>query len=140
MADPYQTRAFYSRRRRRTLQNQKDFEIAGYSPASLFAFGATIAGGSSANTMTLPADIEITVSLAAATAAGDIGIEDVTAGTTYVQAEPAPSGGAIRIRKVFREGHQIKIARGALAPAGTVAVFFSGPKTQLFKIGEAIFS
>lgn len=133
-------RGWYSRERRRRLQNQKDFEIAGYTPAAPFNFGATALGGSSANAMTLPADIDIALELASATVAGDMGVEDVSGSATYVQAEAAAAGARVNIRKTFREARQIRIARGATAPAGTVSVYFRGPKSQLVKIGEATFT
>lgn len=130
-------RGWFARERRRTLQNQKDFEIAGYTPAAPFAFGTVAAAGSSTNTLTLPADCELTLSVPAATVVGDLGVEDVTDGVTYVQAEAGASGARINIRKRFREAHQIRITRAAGSPAGTIDVFFRGPKSQLVKIGEA---
>ena len=59
-------RGWFARERRRKKQDQKDFDIAGLFAAP-FNFGATAAGGSSANTLTLPANIAIALELNAAT-------------------------------------------------------------------------
>ncbi len=132
-------RGWFARERRRTKQNQKDFDIAGHV-ATPFVFGAVAAGGSSANVLTLPADIEIALEINAATAAGDLGVLDVTTGVDFVSAEAGVSGGRVNIRHLFREPHQIRITRAIGAPAGAVVVYFRGPKSQLIQIGAATFT
>lgn len=132
-------RGWFARERRRTKQNQKDFDIAGHA-ATPFVFGAVAAGGSSANVLTLPADIEIALEINAATAAGDLGVLDVTTGVDFVSAEAGVSGGRVNIRHLFREPHQIRITRAIGAPAGAVVVYFRGPKSQLIQIGAATFT
>jgi len=134
--------AWFARKRRKNKQNQKDFDIAGYvAPnGTPFDFGAVIAGGSSANVLTLPADIDIALRINAVTTAGQLGILDVTASITYLSAAASVSGGRINIRRRFRETHQIRITRAIGAPAGAVLVFFRGPKSQLIQIGQATFT
>lgn len=108
--------------------------------SALFDFGAVAAGGSSANALIIPADIEIALEHPAATAAGDLGVLDVTAGVTYVSAEAGIAGGRINIRRKLREVHQLRITRAIGAPAGAVLVFFRGPKSQLVQVGTATFT
>ena len=135
-------RGWYARERRRTKQNQKDFDIAGLVPpaGTPFDFGAVAAGGSSANQLTLPADAEIALEINAATTAGDLGVEDVTDGVTFVSAEAGVSGGRVNIRRRFRESHAIRITRAVGAPSGAVVVYFRGPKSQLVQFGQATFT
>ncbi len=132
-------RGWFARERRRTKQNQKDFDIAGHV-ATPFDFGAVAAGGSSANVLTLPADIEIALELDDDTVAGDMGVLDVTAAVTFVSAEAGKLGGRVNIRHLFREPHQVRITRAIGAPAGAVIVYFRGPKSQLIQVGSATFT
>ena len=132
-------RGWFARERRRTKQNQKDFDIAGLV-ATPFVFGAVVAGGSSANVLTLPADAELALEINAATVAGDLGVLDVTTGVDYVSAEAGVTGGRVNIRHLFREPHQIRITRAIGAPAGAVIVYFRGPKSQLIQVGGATFT
>lgn len=132
-------RGWFARERRRTKQNQKDFDIAGHV-ATPFAFGAVAAGGSSANVLTLPAAAELALEINAATVAGDLGVLDVTTGIDHVSAEAGVSGGRVNIRHLFREPHQVRITRAIGAPAGAVVVYFRGPKSQLIQIGSATFT
>ncbi len=132
-------RGWFARERRRTKQNQKDFDIAGLV-ATPFVFGAVVAGGSSANVLTLPADAELALEINAAIAAGGFGILDVTAGVDFVSAEAGVTGGRVNIRHLFREPHQIRITRAIGAPAGAVIVYFRGPKSQLIQVGAATFT
>ncbi len=140
MATPAAARAFYRVRRRKKKQDQKDFEIAGYTPAAPFDFGATLANADSANALELPADANLVVAINAATVAGDIGITDITTGITYFSAEDAGANAPIVIRKLFREPHQVRLHRGPTGPAGSVSVFFRGPKDQDILIGTGTFS
>ena len=147
MATPTGVRAdaarnWFARERRRNKQDQKDFDIAGFvAPGGTpFDFGAVAAGGSSANLLTLPASLEIALEINAATTAGDLGVLDVTSSLDFVSAEAGISGGRVNIRHVFREAHEIRITRAAGAPAGTVLVFFRGPKSQLIQFGTATFT
>lgn len=132
-------RGWFARERRRTKQNQKDFDIAGHV-ATPFDFGAVAAGGSSANILTLPAAAELALEINAATTAGDLGVLDVTDSVDYVSAEAGVSGGRVNIRHLFREPHQIRITRAIGAPAGAVVVYFRGPKSQLIQVGAATFT
>jgi len=132
-------RGWFARERRRTKQNQKDFDIAGHV-ATPFVFGAVAAGGSSANVLALPADIEIALEINAAIAAGGFGVLDVTTGIDHVSAEAGVPGGRVNIRHLFREPHQVRITRAIGAPAGAVVVYFRGPKSQLIQIGSATFT
>lgn len=136
--------AFYRRKRRRKLQDQKDFEIAGFTPATPFDFGATalvpVTGADSANALTLPADANLVLEINAATVVGDIGITDSTTGITYFAAEDAAAGAPIVIRKLFREPHQVRLHRGPTGPAGSVSVSFRGPKDQDILTGTGTFS
>ena len=144
MATPAGTRAdnargWFARERRRTKQNQKDFDIAGLV-ATPFDFGNVAAGGSSANVLTLPAAAELALEINAATAAGDLGVLDVTDSIDYVSAEAGVTGGRVNIRHLFREPHQVRITRAIGAPAGAVVVYFRGPKSQLIQVGAATFT
>jgi hypothetical protein len=132
-------RGWFARERRRTKQNQKDFDIAGHV-ATPFVFGAVAAGGSSVNVLTLPAAIEIALEINAAIAAGGFGVLDVTTGIDHVSAEAGVPGGRVNIRHLFREPHQVRITRAIGAPAGAVIVYFRGPKSQLIQIGSATFT
>jgi len=130
-------RRFHARERRRTKQNQADYRALIAAP---FDFGTVAAGGSSTNVLTLPADIEIAVTINAAMAAGHVGILDVTTGLDFVSAEAAVSGARINIRHLFREPHQIRITRAAGALAGAATIFFRGPKSQLIAFGTVVFT
>lgn len=132
-------RGWFARERRRTKQNQKDFDIAGLF-ATPFDFGNVAAGGSSANVLTLPAAAELALELDDATAAGGLGVLDVTDSIDYVSAEAGVTGGRVNIRHLFREPHQVRITRAIGAPAGAVVVYFRGPKSQLIQIGSATFT
>ena len=137
-----QARGFFSRERRRTKQDQKDFDIAGFvAPGGTpFDFGAVAAGGSSANVLTLPASLEIALEINAITTAGDLGVLDTTDSIDFVSAEAGISGGRVNIRHRFKEAHAIRITRAVGAPAGAVLVFFRGPKSQLIQFGTATFT
>ena len=134
-ADP--ARRFHAREWRRTKQNQSDYSVLAAAP---FDFGTVAAGGSSTNVLTLPADIEIAITINAVMAAGHLGVLDVTSGITYLNAEAAVSGARINIRHLFREPHQIRITRDAGALAGAATVFFRGPKSQLIAVGTVVFT
>lgn len=135
-------RNWFARERRRTKQDQKDFDIAGLvAPGGTpFDFGAVAAGGNSANVLTLPASLEIALQINAATTAGDLGVFDDTDSVDFVSAENGISGGRINIRHRFKEVHAIRISRAVGAPAGAVLVFFRGPKSQLVQFGTATFT
>lgn len=133
-------RAFYRVRRRKKKQDQKDLEIAGFTPGSPFDFGAVAAGGSSANVLTLPAAVEVALEINVVTTAGQLGVLDVTTGVDYVSADPGQVGGRVNIRRKFPEAHGIRITRAAGAPAGAVIVYFRGPKSQLVQFGQATFT
>ncbi len=135
-------RGFFARERRRSKQDQKDFDIAGLVPpgGTPFDFGAVAAGGSSANVLTLPSSLEIALQINAVTTAGDLGVLDDTDAIDYVSAEAGVSGGRVNIRKRFKEAHAIRISRAVGAPAGAVLVFFRGPKSQLVQFGQATFT
>lgn len=135
-------RGFFARERRRSKQDQKDFDIAGLvaPDGTPFDFGAVAAGGSSANVLTLPASLEIALEINAASTAGDLGVLDDTEAIDYVSADDGISGGRINIRKRFKEAHAIRITRAVSGPAGAVLVFFRGPKSQLVQFGTATFT
>lgn len=135
-------RGFFARERRRSKQDQKDFDIAGLVPpgGTPFDFGAVAAGSSSANVLTLPSSLDIALQINAATTAGDLGVLDTTDAIDYVSAEAGVSAGRVNIRKRFKEAHAIRITRAVGAPAGAVLVFFRGPKSQLVQFGQATFT
>ncbi len=134
-----QARGFHARERRRNKQHRSDYGIAGLIAAP-FDFGTVAAGGSSTNVLTLPADIEIAITINADMAAGHVGVLDVTTGDTFVSAEAVDAGGRINIRRLFREPHQIRITRAAGALAGAGTIFFRGPKSELTAIGTVVFT
>ena len=139
MPTPGTAAQYYARKRRRKKQDQKDFDIAGYFAAP-FDFGAVLVGGSSANTLVLPADVKVAIESTVALAAGDIGVENVAGGITHVSALAAPAGAVIDIFQLYREDQQIRITRSLVAPAATITVYFRGPKSQLIQIGTATFT
>lgn len=108
--------------------------------SALFDFGAVAAGASSANALTLPAAIPIALGCDVAQAAGDMGVENVTDGVTSFTLDACPAGGVVNLATLQRVGVDIRIARSATAPAGTVGVYFRGPKSQLIQIGTATFT
>lgn len=139
MPTPADARGYYARKRRRKKQDQSDFDIAGFF-ATPFDFGATAAGGSSANALVLPADIKIAFESDVGLAAGDFGVENVSDGVTYFSADAAPALGVVNFRTLFREQKQIRIARSLTAPAATIKLYFRGPKSQIIQIGTVAFT
>lgn len=133
------TSQYHARKRRRKLQDQKDFDIAGYF-ATPFDFGAAAAGGSSANSLVLPADIKIAFESTVALAAGDFGVENVSDAVTSRSAEAAGIGAVINMRPLFREQKEIRIARALGSPAASINVYFRGPKSQIVQIGTVSFA
>lgn len=131
-------RGWYARERRRNKRDLSEHTRQGVTPLAPFDFGAVAAGGSSANTYTLPSNGTFVVQSSAALAAGDIGI---TNGTDFVSAEAIAAGGFVEIRHRFRRDQGIQITRDAGAPASSIDVFFleekGGKRTQ---IGEATFT
>lgn len=132
-----EARGFFARVRRRKKQDQSDFDPLF---AALFDFGAVAAGGLSANTLTLPADVEIAFQNTFVTASLDLGVFDATLGVSFFNVEGAAIGGRCNIRKLFRAPHEIQITRAPVAPAGTVVVSFRGPKSALVPFGIATFT
>ena len=130
-------RNWFARERRRKKQDQSDFDALA---AALFDFGAVVAGGLSANTLTLPADVEIAFQATCAVAIADVGVFDATDAVGFVNAEANIIGGRINIRHLFREPHAIQISRAIGALAGTVVVSFRGPKSALVPFGIATFT
>lgn len=105
-----------------------------------FDFGAALAGASSANALTLPADIKIAFESTAALAAGDFGIENVSDAVTSRSADAAGIGAVVNMRPLYREQKQIRVARGAGSPAATITIYFRGPKSQLSQVATATFT
>jgi hypothetical protein len=108
--------------------------------SALFDFGAAAAGGSSANTLTLPADIKIAFEPSVALAAGDFGIENVSDAVTSRSADAAGIGAVVNMNPLYRQEKQIKIARAAGSPSATVKVYFRGPKSQFIQMGVVTFT
>jgi len=136
-----EARWFFQRERRRTLQNLSDFKTAGYVPPSgtPFDFGAVSGNSQSPNSLLLPADIEIALEFSALVPNNRIGIVDLTTGETIRTIGPGQAGGRIPVSGVFREEHSIAIFRFIGIAAGTLKVYFAGPKSQLTQIGVATF-
>ncbi len=132
-------RGWFARERRRKKQDQSDFIIAGHV-ATPFNFGNVIVLGVSVFSMILPADVEIALEVNAASAAGSIGVRDVTTGINYLSPQVGISGGRVNVPHLFRAPHEIRIHRITGSPVGDCIVYFRGPKSQLIQIGTATFT
>lgn len=131
-------RNWHARERRRNKRDLAENTRQGVTPLAPFDFGAVAAGGSSANTYTLPSNATLVVRSSAALTAGQIGI---TNGTDFVSAEAIAAGGSVEIRHRFRRDQGIQITRAVGAPASSIDVFFleeKGGKRTL--IGTATFT
>lgn len=142
MATPTGTRAneargYLARERRRIKQNQKDFDIAGLF-AVPFDFGAMSAGQDSPNSLLLPADVKIAVQPSVAMVDFDIFIGNDF--ETYGGPGPYPAGGIVNLPQIFRKNQTIVMTSGDTAPAGTVTIYFRGPKSQVIQFGTVVFT
>jgi len=131
-------RNWFARERRRTKQNQKDFDIAGFF-ATPHDFGSAGASAAFPNPLVLPASIRIQAQVTGASgaiAAGDTLFSDGTA-----QARNAEDLAELTtIRALFIESRTLTITRGAAAVTGSLQVFFKGPKSQRILIGTGTFA
>ncbi len=130
--------AYIRRAKRRSKRDLSEFIRQGITPLAPFAFGNTAAAGSSANTLTLPANGRFVLELDAVVIAADYGIEDQT--TTFVNVDPGAADSKIEIRHYFRKDQDIQITRSVVCPAGALNVFFQELGGKLTLIGTAVFT
>ena len=130
--------AFYRRAKRRSKRDLAEFTRQGITPLAPFDFGITAAGGSSANTLTLPANSKFVLEHGAVTLAERLGITDQT--TSFLNLDAGISGSHHRIGHLFRKDQDIQVARVAGALAGAVNVYFDDQFGKLTLIGTATFT
>ncbi len=129
---------YLRRAKRRSKRDLAEFTRQGITPLAPFDFGNTAAGGSSANTLTLPANGRFTLELDAVTLAERLGIDDQT--TSFLNLDAGVAGSFHRIGHYFRKDQDIQIARVAGALAGTLNVYFQELGGKLTLIGTATFT
>lgn len=130
--------AYYRRAKRRSKRDLSEFTRQGITPLAPFDFGATAAGGSSANTLTLPANAKFVLEHGAITLAERLGIDDQT--TAFLNLDAGVAGSFHRIDHLFRKDQDIQVARVAGALAGAVNVYFDDQFGKLTLIGTATFT
>ena len=130
--------AYYRRAKRRSKRDLSEFIRQGITPLAPFAFGNTAAAGSSANTLTLPANGRFVLELDDAVIAADYGIDDQTTAFDNVNAGAADS--KLEIRRYFRKDQDIQIVRAVTCPAGALNVYFQELGGKLTLIGTAVFT
>lgn len=137
MPTPAEARSYYARKRRRVKQNQSAFDVAGYFAAP-FDFGAMLVGQDSPNSLLLPADVNIAIGSTVALSTADVFIGD-NAETWGIQT--AIIAGAITdVPELFSKNQTIVVTRGDTAPAAVLELFFRGPKSELIKFGDCVFT
>ncbi len=130
--------AYYRRAKRRSKRDLSEFTRQGITPLAPFNFGAAIAGGSSANTLTLPSNGRFVLELNAAIVAADYGITDGI--TPIVNVDAGAANSRIEIRHYFRRNQGIQITRAVGALAGALNVYFQELGGKLTLIGTATFT
>jgi hypothetical protein len=130
--------AYYRRAKRRSKRDLSEFLRQGITPLAPFNFGATAAAGSSANTLTLPANGRFVLELDAIVVAADYGITDGI--TPIVNVDGGAASSRIEIRHYFRKDQGIQITRAVTCPAGTLNVYFQELGGKLTLIGTSTFS
>jgi len=130
--------AYLRRAKRRSKRDLAEFTRQGITPLAPFAFGDTVAAGSSAASLTLPSNGRFVLELDAAVIAGDYGIDDGIAPIVNVDAGAANS--RIEIRHFFRRDQVIQITRAVTCPAGALNVYFQELGGKLTRIGTAVFT
>lgn len=130
--------AYLRRAKRRSKRDLAEFTRQGITPLAPFLFGNTAAGGSSANTLTLPSNGRFVLELDDAVIAADYGIDDQT--TNFVNVLAGAADSRIHIRHFFRRDQEIQITRSVVCPAGALNVFFQELGGKLTLIGTAVFT
>ncbi len=130
--------AYYRRAKRRSKRDLSEFTRQGITPLAPFDFGNVAAGGSSANTLTLPSNGRFVLELDAAIVAADYGIDDQV--TPIVNVDAGAADSRIEIRHYFRRDQDIQITRDAGAPSGALNVYFQELGGKLTLIGTATFT
>ncbi len=130
--------AFHRRSKRRSKRDLSEFTRQGITPLAPFDFGNTAAAGSSANTLTLPANARLVLELDAAVIAADYGITDQT--TSFDNVDAGAAGTRSAIRNLFRKDQDIQITRAVTCPAGALAVYFQEEGGKLTLIGTSVFT
>lgn len=137
MPTPAQARSYYARRRRRIKQNQSDFDIAGLFDTP-FDFGAMLAGQDSPNTLLLPANVRIAVGSNVALTTAEVFVGDDL--ETWGTPTGIVAGGVQNWDYYFKKDRTMVITRGDFAPSAVLEIFFRGPKSQLIKFGDCVFT
>lgn len=130
-------RRFHARERRRVKQDQKAFDNAGLF-ATPFDFGSTLLGQDSPNSLQLPANCKIAISSSVALNFDDVFIGDDL--ETWGQRLGFPVGGIVKFDTQFQKNRTILITRGDVAVAAVLEIYFWGPKSQIIKFGDCVFT
>lgn len=128
---------YHARKRRRIKQNQSAFDEAGHF-ASPFDFGAMLIGQDSPNSLLLPADCQIAIGSTVALSTADYFIGDDL--ETWGFPAGVVAGGVQNSPYYFKKDRTIVITRGDSAPSAVLEIFFRGPKSQLIKFGDCVFT
>lgn len=136
-----EAQGYFSRERRRKLQDLSDYKNAGFVPpnGTVFDFGTVLFSSNSANALLLPANIEIVLSSIGSLPQKQFGIYDETDNITYFSSVGSIGGDFITFNHIFIKDHSIRIFRG-LSASTNIQIFFKGPKSALNQIGRAQFT
>jgi len=122
-------RGWFARERRRTLQNLKAFELAGYTPATPFNLGSAAGSGTFPNALVLPANARFQIRVVPGT--GTVQANRLTFTDGIQTAANRLDGDQLQtLNAVFGENRSLTVSRGAGAQTGTLEVYFFGPKSQ----------
>jgi len=133
-------RGYFARERRRTKQDQSDFDIAGLI-ATPHDFGSAAPTVAFPNSLTIPADIHIKARVSGAVFPIPPAPQTIAPGDTLFSdgINQARNSEALEefttIRAIFREGRTLTITRGATLVTGSLEIYFLGPKSQRILIG-----
>lgn len=128
---------YYRRLRRRTKQDESDFDIAGLFDTP-HDFGSQAAGVGSPNNLLLPANARIAISHSVGLSPEDVSMTDVGPPELgHDNAETTNANGIQEIRNWYEKNTTLHIFRRAGSPAGTLSVYFLGPHNTRTLIGTA---
>ena len=131
-------RDFFRRERRRHKQNEKAFAALAAAP---FDFGAAAAGAGAPNLLALPASGRFAFSLNAAIPVGGVAVSSTIGGTVgYFNDVSVAPGGFYNVKHYFEEPETIGVFRDIATPAGTLSLYYLGPRGKRLLIGTATFT
>ena len=130
--------AYYRRVRRRIKQDEKAFEIAGFTPGAPHDFGSQAAGVGSPNNLILPANARFAVSHSVGLSPEWASFEDIGPPTIgYWNAETTGANGIQEVRNWFEKDTELHIFRALGSTAGTLSIYFLGPHNKRTLIATA---